>query len=371
MELGGFGFEKPELMKIAEEIYSLRHKRQGLELELTSEEFHQSYIPQRRNLAKGEVFQRFALIIPITAMLIGCVIYSLYYVINGAETRQSGADGVILLFAALFLAFGGYTDVLLIKRQIYLMRILSWSDNPEMAYRKGMENGVVSIQGDEQHSKNRIESLKSSVESIDLQIIELEERQKRLMAEKQRSEAFLKEKGVLFDEDPNKPQKKGAFSLKEDATGTLNAAMLDEMYAVEEKYLKGCINDLEVEIHILNKQITQLDDDFEAIKHNIIMTGCAFLFLLAIQVFLSGVIGFFTALFFAVASTAYIIYMETKCKRTVALYLIEHDNNLIKEYAFCHNLEPMHRKRSEILEHIEIYKRELADIKLKRERIVF
>lgn len=371
MELGGFGFEKPELMKIAEEIYSLRHKRQGLELELASEEFHQSYIPQRRNLAEGEVLHRFALIIPITAMLIACVIYCIYYVVNGETTRQDGPMGVVLLAAVLFLAFGGYTDVLLIKRQIYLMRILSWSDNPDKAYRKGQDNGVVSIQGDEQHSKNRIESLKTSMESIDLQIIELEEREKKLIEEKNRTEKLLKEKGVLFEKNPNKQNKKGTFSLKEDVNGTLDAAMLDEMYAAEEKYLKRCISDLEVEIDIINKQITQLDDDFEAIKHNIIMTSCALLALLVIQVLLSGVIGFLTSLIFAVASTAYIIYIETKCKRPIALYLIEHDSSLVKEYAFCHNLQPMYRNRAEILEHVEIYKRELSDVKEKREKIVF
>ena len=45
MEIGGYGYEKPELLKMAEQIYSCKCEKQDLELQLSSEKFHYSYIP--------------------------------------------------------------------------------------------------------------------------------------------------------------------------------------------------------------------------------------------------------------------------------------------------------------------------------------
>ena len=66
MEIGGYGFEKSKLLKITEDIYALKSKKQDLELTVFSEKFHYKYIQKRRDMVQNEVYSRLILIIQLT-----------------------------------------------------------------------------------------------------------------------------------------------------------------------------------------------------------------------------------------------------------------------------------------------------------------
>ena len=112
MELGGYGFEKSELMKIAEEIYDLKGKKQDLELTLHGEQFHYQYIPKRKNLVEHEVTFRLLWIIPITIGVLIALIFMFSYIFDvagvGREGEAAAAMGVGFLGTTLLAVFGGY-----------------------------------------------------------------------------------------------------------------------------------------------------------------------------------------------------------------------------------------------------------------------
>ena len=61
------------------------------------------------------------------------------------------------------------------------------------------------------------------------------------------------------------------------------------------------------------------------------------------------------------------INLEAKCTPAILNYLVEQENELVKEYAFCNHMVPLKYKREEILDekkdrHIGTFKLEEATI---------
>ena len=369
MELGGYGFEKSELLKIAEEIYALKSKKQDLELTLHSEKFHYKYIPKRKHLAEHEVTFRLLWIIPTTLLVVVTACFMLYYFFHSEELVGNGPTAIILLFATLITFFGGYTAFRLWKREIRMLTLLWISKNPEKAVAFAKNYDINTFQNDEIISKERIEMLEEEIANIDTKILQLEQQQQQLVDAKKKNEEFLREKGVLFDTKPTISQKSGKFSLREESIGAGDIRDLFEYYSKEEQYNLNYLRQLDSKLQQINKQITSIDDGLEEVKKTFIFIICVYILLVIIQSAFSGFLGGITSIVCIFISIGMVLYVENKCKLPIILYLVEHEHPLIQEYAFCHNMIPVRIKREEIIEKMQELQSELDAIKAKKQAL--
>lgn len=371
MELGGYGFEKPELLKIVEEIYSCKGKKRDLELQLSTEKFHASYIPKRKDMLERELTLHLAVIIPFTLLILGAIALCVGYFAEYEETRYSGSAGVALLFSALLIIFGGKEDIKLIIREARTLMRLYISRNPEKAMQFASKYDINTLQSDEAKTNERLELLEAEIAELDNRIEELTKRQNDLLEEQKKREQVLREKGVLFDEDPNKVKQDGKFTLKEDAMGTLDAREIHEFYRKEEEYIINQMTRLKGKLEHVNKEITELEDDFETVKKQLIFSAIIYILIAIVQSAFTGVLASLTSIVCIIGSVGYIFYLERKCFRPIILYLVEHDSPLTKEYAFCNNMVPVRNKRFELMEMIKHQEKELVDIRERKDKLEF
>ncbi len=371
MELGGYGFEKSELLKVTEEIYSLKSKKQELELTLQSEKFHSKYIPKRKKLAEHEVTFRLLWIVPITILVVAALIILIYFGLQPNIFVGNGILGVIYLFAMLILVFCGYTAFRLWKRQIHMLKLLHYNKDSEKATAFAKKHDLNTFQYDEEVSKSKIEGLEAELVHIEERMSQLEERRKQLIEEKRRGEDFLKEKGILFDDHPNAMKMQGKFTLREDSIAMGDIQELHEFYTKEIHYLNQRLLQLDGEVQKINKQISKIDDDFEVVKKTVLFYVVIYVFLIIIQGAFSGMLGSIFIFICIVMLVVGAFYVEKKCKMPVILYLVEHDHPAIQEYAFCNHFVPVRIKREEVLEKITYTQKNLEDMKKKKEELDF
>lgn len=371
MEIGGYGYEKPELLKVAEQIYSCKCEKQDLELQLSSERFHYSYIPKRKQRIEGSVVSQMFLIILLSLVVLGiaCIIFN--YMQNYSEMSQNGAAGIAFLFSVLLFIPVGYVDLKMIKQEFEMIALLFFSMKPEKSLRFAKKHDINTFQSDEIKSRERIKLLEKKIGFLDRKILELTEKQKAVLEEKEQREEVLRKKGVLFDEKPNETKKTGAFSLKEESVSTQDALQLHEFYTHEEQYINNYLLQLDGRLEKINKEIITIDDEFEIIKKQFLFFAIIYVLVALVQSMFTGVVSTITSILCIIGSIWYIIYLERKCKGPILLYLVEHDSKLTMEYAFCNGMVPVRNKRKELLETIEEYKKELAEIKKKKSEIIF
>lgn len=371
MEIGGYGYEKPELLKVAEQIYSCKCEKQDLELQLSSEKFHYSYIPKRKQKIESSVVSQLLFIILFSLVVLGIVYIIFNYMINYSEMSENGAAGVAFLFSVLLLVPVGYIDLKMIKQELEMLALLFVSMKPEKSLRFAKKHDINTFQSDEIKSRERIKLLEEKIEFLDRKILELTEKQKTILEEKEQREEVLRRKGVLFDEKPDETKKTGAFSLKEESVSTQDALQLHEFYTHEEQYINNYLIQLDGRLQKINKEIVTIDDEFEIIKKQFLFLVIIYVLVAVVQSMFTGVVATITSILCIIGSVCYIIYLERKCKRPILLYLVEHDSRLTMEYAFCNGMVPVRNKRKELLETIEDYKKELTEIKKKKSEIIF
>lgn len=371
MEISGYGYEKTELHKIAEQIYDYKYQKQDLELKLGDEKFHYSYIPKRKRMIENMAVSQLLIIVPVTLLLWGCLYIIFDYMANYTELREQGTAGVAFLFSVLLLLFAGYADVKLIIREFKMLTLVFVSIKPEKAIRFAKKHDINTFQSDEIKSREKIKLLEEKIEFLDKKILELTEKQKSLLEEKEQREDILRKKGILFDKDPKETKKEGKFSLKEESVGTQDALQLHEFYTQEERYINNYLLQLDGKLQRINKDIMDIDDNFEAVKKQILFSAIIYVLIAVIQNAFTGVIATVTSMLCMIGSVVYILYLESRCKRPILLYMIEHDSRLTKEYAFCNNMVPVRNKREELLETIERYNKDLVEIKKKKSEIIF
>lgn len=371
MEIGGYGYEKPELLKVAEQIYSCKCEKQDLELQLSSEKFHYSYIPKRKQKIESSVVSQLLFIILFSLVVLGIVYIIFNYMINYSEMSENGAAGVAFLFSVLLLVPVGYIDLKMIKQELEMLALLFVSMKPEKSLRFAKKHDINTFQSDEIKSRERIKLLEEKIGFLDRKILELTEKQKTILEEKEQREEVLRRKGVLFDEKPDETKKTGAFSLKEESVSTQDALHLHEFYTHEEQYINNYLIQLDGRLQKINKEIVTIDDEFEIIKKQFLFFVIIYVLVAVVQSMFTGVVATITSILCIIGSVCYIIYLERKCKRPILLYLVEHDSRLTMEYAFCNGMVPVRNKRKELLETIEDYKKELTEIKKKKSEIIF
>lgn len=366
MELGDYGFEKSELLKIAEEIYEWKGRKRDLELTLHSERFHYKYIPKRKSLVEHEVIFRLLWIVPVTLLVAICFAFVMYALFHSDIFVENGPVGVLLLFATLIAFFGGYTAFRLWKREIHMITLLCVSNNPHKTNLFLKQHSIKTFQNDEAVSKERIEMLENEMEHIEQKILQLEERQKQLVKEKQSCEELLRNKGVLTDVKPIIAKSNGKLSLREDSMSRVDIQELYEYYSKEEQYTRNYLQEINIKLQQVNRQITKIDDEVEVVKKTCFLCVCVYLLLVIFQSMFSGWLGSLTSVLCIFITIAIVLYAEQKCKLPLIMYLVEHEHPMIQEYAFCHNMVPVRLKREEILETKKSLELALEDISEKK-----
>lgn len=375
MKIGGYGYEKPELLKIAEQIYACKSRKQDLELELDSEKFHQKYIPKRRELIIEQVFSH----LPVVMILTLVVGFSFFGFVWAFIDSDFATGNWMLIFCGMCLIFGGYADYKFIVREIHMITLLRISTNKEKAIAYARKHDINTFQSDAAICQEKISLLEQEIATLEEKIASLTTQQQQIIDEQKNREDVLRQKGVLFDqkpqqtddENPAEMKQTGKFSLKEESVGTQDASQLYEFYCHEEQYINNYLLKLDGKLLRINKEITDIEDDFENIKKQLFFAVIIYLLIAIIQSTFAGLLSSVTSILCIIVSVNYVLYFERKCRRPILLYLVEHDSNLTKEYAFCNDMVPVRNKREELLQTIENYKKELVEIKKKKEEIVF
>ena len=343
MEVGGYGYIKPELVKIAEEIYECRRKIKEAELELSEEQFHYEYISIRKNLVIHEVIFRLIIIISIT-LLIPVFLNNVF----GLWT------GFILI----------YFDIKLMIREIRMIYLLLISLNIPFMLKFTEKYDLKSFQRDRYQTSERIHWLQGQIELLNQRISDLVKKRREIVEENQKKEEELK-KELAAQNGSDK------FKLKEASIGIEDAGMLYEYYLMEERYINNYLIKLDGQMQRYDKEILEIDEDFVRVKLRIIIFLSIFLVIIILQSAFSGVLFSVTAAICFFGMLAGTFYMEHICKAPILKYLIEHDSKWTKEYAFINSVTPVKNKCRELQEEIDYYKKDLLDIKKKKAEIDF
>ncbi len=341
MEVGGYGYIKPELVKIAEEIYAYRGKIKELEIELSEEEFHYGYISVRQNLVLHEVFFRLLFIIPITLLLPVTLSNTLWF------------------FTGAFLA---YCDIRLIIREVKMLYLLIISVNIPFVSEFVKKYDLNSFQNDRDKTSERIRWIQMQIEDLEHKISDLGKKRREILEENRKQEEQQKKE---------RASEKGAdkFKLKEAGVGIDDARRLYEYYLEEERYVNDRLIKLDGKMQHYDRELVEIEEEFQKVKKNIILFFIVFLIVIFVQSFFTNILYIITAILGSLGMIICIIYLERVCKAPVLKYLVEHDSKLTKEYAFLNNVIPVKNKRRELQEEIEYYRKELLDIKKKKAEI--
>ena len=164
-----YDYTESELRKLAEQLHEYKEKKQELELELNSAEFHQEYIPERKESARIEAGTYILCIIVLTFFCILAIIYIVYYFAHFSVLTGELFAGMLLLGQVLYLPFGCCGDYMLIKHMLEISK-------------------EESIQLDEDNNRERIHLLEEEVLFIEEQIAELSKSQELLLKEREELE---------------------------------------------------------------------------------------------------------------------------------------------------------------------------------------
>ena len=347
MELTEARLAKTEQVKIAEKIYDYREEKKDLELQLNDEKFHCRYIPKRKELICHEVIFRLLFIIPIT-----------FFALKAMRSLFWMFLGIYLIIA----------DICLIIREIKMMYLLFISLDVSFIVNFAKEHDLNTFQKEQYKSKQKIDYLQRQIANIEQKIVDLESQRQTILAEQEQQEAALYEKENLPVGDLKESEKSSGLVLKKEATGSWDIRALYEYYLKEEQYLNNRLLQLDGKLQRMNKEIIKIEEDFYSAKKNIIAYFIILVLVAIIQSFFEGSLYTITAVLCFVIMLSGVFYLEKKCKQPILLYLVEQDNNLTREYAFCNNMIPVKNKRKELLEEIENVKKELSELKQQKEK---
>lgn len=350
MEIGTYGYEKSELLTLAEQIYQCKHDIEDLELELNEVQFHYTYIGKRKDIVTHEVIFRLLFILICTGILLGCVVVPI--MLN------------LFLFTIPFLLIA---DFMLIKREIKMLLTLSYSSNPERAGKFAQHFHIVTFQSDTIQTKKKIQELQERIKVCNDKLEGLQKKKQEYIEKQQQKEEILRKNGILYDEKPNVQNSK--FNLKMDDAWTNDIQELDEYYRKEEAYLGQLLANVDRNIQLYNREITKIDSEFEQSKKLLLLAVIVFVLVAIIQNSLSSVAYTVSAIVCVIVSIISVIILENKCRIPIINYYVEQKSPLFEDYAFTHNMVPVAEKRQEYMECREKYEKELTEVKNKRKAL--
>lgn len=345
MELQGEFFEKTELQKIAEEIYELETEKKNLELALQSEKFHSHYIPKRKNILVSKFIIQLILMVFIVVIIAVSLKSILWLFLD-----------VYLLFVLIRIAWD----------ETKLFRILFGDKNSATTIDYNEKYNMRNIRYDKDVSDERIQMLEEQILSLNGKISQLKRQRKILLEEMEAKDEFLRQKGILYDKKPDAEKGNGKFKLNENSIAMGKVQDLIEFYEKEEQYTNTYLSQVKVELQHVNKEIIQIDDDFEQFKRISFYAIAVFVLVVIIQSCIPGAFGIATDILCSIFTVVAFLILESKYKNAIILYLIEHDHPLIQEYAFRYNILPVYLYRKDLLEKIQSIQNDLDKIKKKK-----
>lgn len=368
MELGGYGFEKTELMQIAEKIYDCRGKKQQLELQLSSEEFHQKYIPKRENMTGARVLANLPIVI---IFVIGLFVFLGTIILCILSDEDKITYAFPMLGAGLFLVYTGKVGWKLLKEELQMIVLFAYSSNPDRAMRFAKKHGINTFQDDRIRCNNRIDNLKAQIDAIDEQLSQLEERQNQLIDEAKKRDTVLKKYDVIKDELPEKKQLSDnrLLTLRKDDIENTDISELYEYYDKEESFIRYIIKDLQFKLTSIDKEISMIDEEFEQVKKRIIIFLGVFVIAIIVQGAIPGMVGgALGGVCFIVGLVAF-FGIERACRGPVLRYLIEIESPLVAEYSFKNDIVPVKYRRQEIMTMLEQNEYRIKEIKQKKNEL--
>lgn len=342
-------YQKPELIRISEQIYRKKEEKKELELTLSEQKLQYRYISIRKNIMRHRAVIQFA-ILAVTFWI--------------ATIFMENA--ISALFALVLLLF----DVYLLIKEVKTVVLLILSCNTEGAMDFAERHDIKTFPREEKRITNQIKALQLQIDKLEQEIMDLELQKKEYIKVQEEREAVLRKHGVLFDEKPDKTSS-SIFSLKENANSYVDISELYEYYIRDERYENEYLMKLNGQLQYIEKEISQLQEDFKSARKKIFFFAIIFILVAAIQSSFEGVLASVTNIICFAASIAGILYLEKTCKQPIIMYLIEQESNLTKEYAFIHSILPIKVRRIDILEEKERCEKEIAEIRKKRAELSF
>ena len=372
MEIGQYGYQKSELLQVSEQIYELKSKKQQLELQLSSEEFHQKYIPKRENMIKARIRANLPLIIGLFLVFVFCVVLWVEFFMDYSTNRQDGFYGVLLLGSGLFIILSIKYLYKLGKEESEMAIRFIYSRNPDKAMHFAEKYDIKTFQDDRIRTESKIDNLKEQILVYDNEIHNLELRQQEIIDEKIKQEETIKndakEDKISKTNEIKDTEKNGAFSfsLKQRDEFTTDIRELDEYYSKEQDYVLMNIKDIDFKITALDKDIAGIDEEMQIVKKRITIFIVAFLIAAVIQGFITGFVGGIYGLVCLIVSLIAIFSIERACRGPVIRYLVEKESELVAEYCFRNDVVPLKQKKKELQLLMKQQEEALEDIKRKK-----
>lgn len=372
MEIGQYGYQKSELLQVSEQIYELKSKKQQLELQLSSEEFHQKYIPRREDMIRARIRANLPLIIGLFLVFVFCVVLWVEFFMDYSTNRQDGFYGVLLLGSGLFIILSIKYLYKLGKEESEMAIRFIYSRNPDKAMRLAEKYDIKTFQDDRIRTKAKLDNLKEQILVYDNDIHNLELRQQEIIDEKIKQEETIKndakEDKISKTNEIKDTEKNGAFSfsLKQRDEFTTDIRELDEYYSKEQDYVLMNIKDIDFKITALDKDIAGIDEEMQIVKKRITIFIVAFLIAAVIQGFIPGFVGGMYGLVCLIVSLIAIFSIERACRGPVIRYLVEKESELVAEYCFRNDVVPLKQKKKELQLIMKQQEEILEDIKRKK-----
>lgn len=366
MEIGEYGYSKSELLQVAEQIYDLKGKKQQLELQLSSEEFHQKYIPRRENMVKARIMANLPLLLILSVLSMFSLIVWIQFFLNHDGGGSGGAEGIALLATGLILILSLKYLFKLIKEESEMTIRFYYSRNPDKAMRFAQKFDIKTFQDDRIRTDAKVDELKERILVYDNKIHNLEIRQQEILDEKKLQEEIIKKHSVLQEDVNNEEGKTSSLSLKKTDEYTTDIRELDEYYSKEQSYIIRIIKDLEFQLTAVEKDINSIDDEIAMVKKRIVIFIIAIIVASFIQGFIPGIIGSLYGLVCLIISLSAVFAIERYCRGPVIRYLVEKESELVAEYCFRNDVVPFKQKKKELKILIEQQEQALEEIKRKK-----
>lgn len=339
MEQWGNDNKRDNLIRICETIFDYKEKKKDLELQLSEEQLRHDYILKRKDILVHRIFVYFLAMLPFIAYIfvVGITLFSIW------------AVAVIVIILALLLA--GQIKVVV---QLIMSSKVSFISSLAEKYNWN------TFQEEERQSFVKMDLLKKRIQGYEEQIAALTEERNHIQSEEERE----KEKTTFFGIETSVS---GRFQLKEADVTAEDKVAIYEYLEKEEQYIRNYLTGIDGKLKRCEKEIIEINDNFDDAKKKIIISILIFIVMIIVQAVFKGALYNATAVICIIVSLFGIFYLEHVCKRPILLYLIEHDSNFTKEYAFVNNMTSIGNKRKQILEEIEECRKELEEVKSKKD----
>ena len=382
MKISNQGFEKSELVKIAEQLHAYRAKKQKLEIELSSEEFHKKYIPKRENTSIARIIANLPLILLYLTEIIALIIAIVICILAKAEEEDTGISempqagvGVGDVAAIAIIVIGcivirtTISTWPIIKEEFHMLVQFLCINNPERAKKIADKYGINTYADDKARCTERINNLESQIDSIDEKILTLEHRYNELIAESKNRDDILKKHGVLNDIIPETDQslKKSFFTLKKTEEYTDDIAELYEFYSSEEKQAESLKENLKLQLDSVNKELSTIDEDIERVKKRGIAYLCGIVIAIIIQLIVPDVISDNMGPIFIMVGLVAFFSFERASRGAIIRYLIEQESVLVSDYCFVNDVTPAKYRKQEIIEEIKQNEAMINELKFKKQ----